>query len=888
MANQDKKEFLEQIIANIEATEFFTKRGKNAKIYQGKSGRVLNRNDVYKELNTLFPRLKDPNGDQQKFFEEFSKQKENNAVVKQYYKEYQEIHDKEQSDHPEEKKEEKEKKEEEKNSQIFKETPKPKEEEKEKQEETKNSDNNAEQQPLQEQPIPGQPALQPEVTTPVINENQQTPKIDFIKPLPYTPTPQYNKKPGEVDNKPVLIVDNNQKQSNQQPKIENTKPLNPTLPPVVKTQGDIKPEIKPQPNISPQTANIKPQAQSNSTRVFTPIPTKLGIMQTVKKIATSEPVKKVVKEVSFQAQMGIKKLVDKGIQITGSFLKGGLETAREFFQGNSGTSAESFGYPDQSFEEYNYLGEDDYTPVNQTPAQSYEQAARQRSQLGRIPNRNSRFLKPRPSIPGKNKISFFRTFAGRAVIASGISFLIYFVFFSGILESTAPLMNFGQTTTGEASPFDSGLSGLSGFCPTPEVIDLNRDPLTCRYLNPPVGLFDTNLSQEGINNYIEKYSPVFVKAGKGDKTEFIRRVNYIVAQSKQAGLNPALFLGYWKSESAFSTYPGASDMGCAPRQESMRGFERQVQCALGLISGGSQSAMCAISKEESSKACLGEQGRITSYPDVYNPAPKIPISTFDDFMEMYGPRSQNLVKYESTPDGLNRNCSSTYNTLLEVVATLNACQASAQTVAGPIIPFGENGAKIANVGIQIASQLLHSIKDRTQIQSLGMNCALGSPNGDANSHFTGYHCWSEMTNPKYDIVPDPNYLQCTEFIIAVFDKAGFYNQIRLISYPGDARDWANNARKYSDKFEVFTDARQLQPGDIISLGAVGNAGHVALVVKKEENRITVAQAATSERMEDWFIETKTGTLNPGYNYVSREMTGSGGFIRLLDFKERPQ
>ncbi len=595
--------------------------------------------------------------------------------------------------------------------------------------------------------------------------------------------------------------------------------------------------------------------------------------QSIKAIFVSDAAKTVAKEASFQAQMGIKKGVDKSTQVVGEFAQSGMRSAGDLFRGNSDY------YPDNT-DYVEYPDNDNY----EYPEQPYD--------YNNQPGQTTPRYGGRPHLPGRSgrvsglvKKSLWRNpFVIAGLIA--LFFILYSFFIENMLDSTAPLMAqvFNETPGGitESGTTTPEIGTTGDFCPTPEAISQNRDPLACRYLNPAVGLFDTNISQEGINNYIEKFSPVFVSAGIGDKAEFTRRTNYIIEQSKQAGLNPALFLGYWKSESGFSTIKTASDMGCAPKSESMRGFERQVQCALGLISGGASTAQCASSKDSSSPACLFEQGRITSNPTIFTNPPKIPISTFDDFAEMYGPKSQKL-----DPGVVNHNCSSTYNTLLEVVTLINSCQAPTQTIAGPIVPVGEQGSRIASVGMQVVNQLLHGTKDRAQILALGMNCDPGTSNG-ANGHYLGYHCWGEMVKKIYDIAQDPDYLQCTEFIIAVFDKAGFYDQINLIGGPGkgNARDWANNARKYPDKFQVFNDARMLQPGDIISIGAPGNAGHVALVIKREHNQVQVAQAATDQKLEDWFIDPQTGSLDPRYNYLSRQSTPYGGFIRLKDFQEK--
>lgn len=207
-------------------------------------------------------------------------------------------------------------------------------------------------------------------------------------------------------------------------------------------------------------------------------------------------------------------------------------------------------------------------------------------------------------------------------------------------------------------------------CPTQQQIDANKtSPEQCKYLAPAVDIFDTNISQSALNSYVDKYSPIFVQSGKGDRKEFERRVNYIVDKAKQAGLNPAIFLGYWKTESNFSTV-GGRDMGCAGDV-----FEDQVNCAMGLAPyndpGKNPIANCARSKDADSVACKTLKSiRAKPILDGDNPI-TYPVASLDDFAESYGSRAPSL-------DGgaINNNCVSTYNKLVEVVEELGACKAS--------------------------------------------------------------------------------------------------------------------------------------------------------------------------------------------------------------------
>lgn len=206
---------------------------------------------------------------------------------------------------------------------------------------------------------------------------------------------------------------------------------------------------------------------------------------------------------------------------------------------------------------------------------------------------------------------------------------------------------------------------IGGSCPD---TSSNKDPNSCRYLNPAVDLFANTLPQTSINNYIAKYSSVFIQSGKGDLTEFTKRTNYIVDNARQAGLNPAIFLGYWKSENNFST-EGNRDMGCAGDN-----FYEQVDCSLGIKAFAdpvkNPIPNCAKSKDGNSKACIALKG-IRGSKDKINPI-KYPISTFDDFAEAYGAKTDDI-----------KNCTHTYNILIEVAIELNACVESSTSRYNP-------------------------------------------------------------------------------------------------------------------------------------------------------------------------------------------------------------
>lgn len=242
--------------------------------------------------------------------------------------------------------------------------------------------------------------------------------------------------------------------------------------------------------------------------------------------------------------------------------------------------------------------------------------------------------------------------------------ILIFIF----LQSSSEEGEATDIATGIPGPSVGGISGGTG-CPSQAEIDANKSsPQACKYLRPNVDLFETNISSGSAADYVVKYSPVFIRGGKGDEVEFRRRVNFIINSAKQAGLNPAIFLGYWKTESNFSTV-GTRDMGCAGDN-----FEEQVLCSMGIAPfdnpRSNPIANCARSRSGDSVACQALR-KIRAKPilDGENPI-TYPISSLDDFAESYGPRSPDL----EGGSRVNNNCVSTYNKLLEVVEELGACR----------------------------------------------------------------------------------------------------------------------------------------------------------------------------------------------------------------------
>lgn len=181
------------------------------------------------------------------------------------------------------------------------------------------------------------------------------------------------------------------------------------------------------------------------------------------------------------------------------------------------------------------------------------------------------------------------------------------------------------------------------------------------------------------------------------------------------------------------------------------------------------------------------------------------------------------------------------------------------------------GEKIANKAREIASQLKKSD-------------AIPSPPGcDVGGTFgASFHCWEPEKMKRYNQAGNPDYLECTEFVWAVFAEADYEDQIKLIK-DHNAFEWASYARsspKAQEVFSIFDDPNQLQPGDIISAGEGwidGQPwGHVAVVIAKEGNRVAIAQASTAKATENWFIQN--GTLVSPFKSAARSPIR--GFFRL--------
>lgn len=207
---------------------------------------------------------------------------------------------------------------------------------------------------------------------------------------------------------------------------------------------------------------------------------------------------------------------------------------------------------------------------------------------------------------------------------------------------------------------------------------------------------------------------------------------------------------------------------------------------------------------------------------------------------------------------------------------------TARGQTGNIAPTGVGGERIANAAKQIAEQLVSS-DDFTTLQQRGWTCDQGGTFGRS------FHCWDPEEMRYFDQGHNPGYLECTEFVWAAFKAAGFEEEIKLIKNP-DAYEWVNSALRNPEAqqvFQIIHDPRLLQPGDIISSGeGIGSDGlpwgHVAIVVERIDNTITVAQASTSKALETWAI--KDDKLISPVQSRARAVDTIRGFFRLTGKK----
>lgn len=321
--------------------------------------------------------------------------------------------------------------------------------------------------------------------------------------------------------------------------------------------------------------------------------------------------------------------------------------------------------------------------------------------------------------------------AGRKVLLLLVPLVVAFAIFAAVTG----LLNPGGIPTGTGGAGSSGFIGGSG-CPDTSA---NRTEGSCRYLNPSIDIFDTNISQQSIDTYIQNYKNRFIgktltDGSTGTEEEFKRRVGLIVSKAQSAGLNPALILAFWKSENAFSTIGRAgNDFGCRAYNPEITTFEEDLLCAVGLRSEGktytpSVTVSCATSKDASSKACQSlKQGRVEL--DKTHPI-KYPISTFDDFMESYGP-------YDHLNKGLHTNCTHTYNLVLDVAKEVGACKLPAGGNTDSVLHW----ARIINEDlIKEARENRRNIWDRmtADITNNGYTATKRSGASEANKYWCTY------------------------------------------------------------------------------------------------------------------------------------------------------
>lgn len=225
----------------------------------------------------------------------------------------------------------------------------------------------------------------------------------------------------------------------------------------------------------------------------------------------------------------------------------------------------------------------------------------------------------------------------------------------------------GGGTTGGPNP-TPGAGGGGGSCPTAAQLTTNAtSPQTCQYLNPGIDIFNTTFTDTQIKQYIS-----FCQSQSSScPTDVEAKTRTIVTEAQSVGLNPIIPLGYWFTESKFG-----EGFGCPAVTNS---FQNQLDCILGGPPGSTWQSSpviytpaprCARDKDASSAACRFVAGQISGHPNIYNSIQvQVPINNFDALAEMIGPRAPNL----DGPGTTNNNCTHTYNQLIQVAVSVNAC-----------------------------------------------------------------------------------------------------------------------------------------------------------------------------------------------------------------------
>lgn len=349
----------------------------------------------------------------------------------------------------------------------------------------------------------------------------------------------------------------------------------------------------------------------------------------------------------------------------------------------------------------------------------------------------------------------------------------------------------GYTPVFYRNPSDaSALAEKPRTCPTLDQLKNNVDQ--CRLLNPNVEIFNTYFSNEQRQEYIDLYEKEFV--GKeifmdyvpksinsdelnifgnqktqelkdrgyiirdekvymiGTPEEFERRVDFIISKSQEFGLNPAIFLGYWKPESYFSTAEGA-DFGCAPHLVNQnfgsprKSFERELYCALGLnpkgqipqpgeTKTGSSGPQCAVSQNYDSVSC--------------KTAPKnrnvqIPPTTFDDLFVLHADFAKTKGVISSG------DCKVSYNQTLEVIAEIEACRDPSSAKVQVDFHTVCNGVNAPGVKVD----LFRAFPDETYLLTETSNDA-----GEGVIFYDEYDAYSGVT---YKIIPQGRSVEPIEF-----------------------------------------------------------------------------------------------------------------------------
>lgn len=283
-----------------------------------------------------------------------------------------------------------------------------------------------------------------------------------------------------------------------------------------------------------------------------------------------------------------------------------------------------------------------------------------------------------------NKVSKLNKLRSAAQVASNITRLLPLfggIGFTLLIIGITFFIIVGGNQSAPGTPGTPGAGVPGAGCPDTAS---NRSESSCRYLNPSIDIFDTAIADANVETYINTYKSVFV--GKttndgsiGTEAELRRRVNFIVNAAKTSGINPSMILGFWKSESNLSTYPGSrpgNDLGCRINNPEITRFDESVLCAVGRKSPGktyepSITVQCALSRDANSNSCkVLKQGRASAGYDSTHPI-QYPIATFDDFMEAYGPYDHTDTK------GLHTNCTHTYNTIFDVAKEAGMCKPQA-------------------------------------------------------------------------------------------------------------------------------------------------------------------------------------------------------------------